>query len=95
MSDTGEPDFDVRFHRAARCALAEQLPEAVAAAVIEFCAAGLTRRPIRVDKPLAGPLSGCYGARRGTYRIVYRVDATTRTVDVVDIARRGSVHRPR
>lgn len=76
MSDEGEHHLDVRFHRAARRALAEQLSEAVAAAVIEFCSAELARHPIGVGKPLAGPLSGCDGARRGMYRIVYRVNAS-------------------
>ncbi len=47
---------------------------------LEFCDAGLSANPQRVGKPLFGPLLGCHGARRGTYRIVYRIEEATRTV---------------
>jgi mRNA interferase RelE/StbE len=43
---------------------------------------------------LFGPLAGCHGARRGTYRIVYRIDENT-TVHVLDIDHRADIyHRP-
>ena len=75
---TTEPTqrYEIRFQPSARRAIAHRLPEAVAAAVLEFCDAGLAGNPHRVGKPLFGPLAGCHGARRGTYRIVYRIDAT-------------------
>lgn len=95
MSHPAQPPYDVRFQRTARRALAERLPEAVAAAAIEFCASELSARPHRVGKPLAGPLAGCFGARRGTYRIVYRIDDVAGIVQVLDIAHRGTVYRPR
>jgi mRNA-degrading endonuclease RelE of RelBE toxin-antitoxin system len=45
---------------------------------------------------LFGPLAGCHGARRGTYRIVYRIDEGTRTVHVLDINRRSDIyHQPK
>jgi mRNA-degrading endonuclease RelE of RelBE toxin-antitoxin system len=72
----------VRFQPAARRAIAQHLPEAVAAAVLEFCDAALAVNPQRVGKPLFGPLAGCHGARRGTYRIVYRIDESSRVVHV-------------
>ena len=75
----------------ARRAVAERLPEAVAAAVLEFCA-GLANDPGRVGKPLFGPLEGCHGARRGTYRVVYRIDQVNRLVSVLDIAHRRDVY---
>ena len=65
--------YEVRFQAAARRAIAERLPESVAAAVLEFCEAALALSPRRVGKPLFGPLDGCHGARRGTYRVVYTV----------------------
>jgi hypothetical protein len=49
--------------------------------------------PYRVGKPLFGPLAGCHGARRGTYRIVYRIDEATRTVHVLDIDHRAEIYR--
>jgi mRNA interferase RelE/StbE len=88
--------FDVRFQSAARRAITHRLPESVAAAVLEFCDAALADNPQRVGKPLFGPLAGCHGARRGTYRIVYRIDEPSRTVYLLDIDHRSDTyHRPR
>ena len=85
--------YEIRFQAAARHAIAQQLPEAVAAAALEFCAAALAENPHRVGKPLFGPLAGCYGARRGTYRIVYRIDEDSRVVHVLDIGHRSEIYR--
>lgn len=87
--------FDVRVQPAARRALAEQLPEAVAAAVLDFLDGPLAENPLRVGKPLVGPLAGCLGARRGTYRVIYRVDLDHRTVQVLDVDHRSAVYRRR
>lgn len=87
--------FEIRTQPAARRALNEGLPEAVAAAVIEFLAGPLSTEPLRVGKPLSGPLTGCHGARRGTYRIIYRVDEAAGVVHVVDIAHRAEAYRRR
>jgi mRNA interferase RelE/StbE len=93
---SNEPDqqYQIRFQPAARRAIAERLPETVAAAVLEFCEAALAVNTHRVGKPLFGPLAGCHGARRGTYRIVYRIDENTRTVHVLDIDHRAEIYRP-
>ncbi|MGQ0574178.1 MAG: type II toxin-antitoxin system RelE family toxin [Pseudonocardia sp.] len=80
---------------AARRAIGERLPEDVAAAMIEFLAGPLSTDPLPVGKPLSGPLAGCHGARRGTYRIIYRVDADARTVQVLDVDHRSSAYRRR
>jgi mRNA-degrading endonuclease RelE of RelBE toxin-antitoxin system len=85
--------YELRFQSAARRAIAERLPEAVAAAVLEFCEAVLAVTPQRVGKPLFGPLAGCHGARRGTYRIVYRIDEDARVVHILDIAHRSEIYR--
>ena len=95
MSSEPGQRYQIRFQPAARRAIAERLPEAVAAAVLEFCEAALAVNPYRVGKPLFGPLAGCHGARRGTYWIVYRIDETNRTVHVLDIDHRAEIyHRP-
>ena len=94
---TAEPaqSYEVRFQPAARRAIVQRLPEAVAAAVLEFCDAALAVNPHRVGKPLFGPLAGCHGARRGTYRIAYRIDENSRVVHVLDIDHRSEIyHRP-
>ena len=93
MTSAAAGRYDVRFQAAARRAISERLPETVAAAVLEFCDAALAVNPQRVGKPLFGSLAGCHGARRGTYRIVYRIDEDTRTVQVLDIDHRSDVYR--
>jgi mRNA interferase RelE/StbE len=85
--------YEIRFQAAARRAIAERLPEGVAAAVLEFCEAALAVNPQRVGKPLFGPLAGCHGARRGTYRIVYRIDESDHVVHVLDIDHRSEIYR--
>ena len=40
------------------------------------------------------PLDDRYTARRGTYRVLYRIDETTRTVTVLAVGPRGEIHRP-
>jgi mRNA interferase RelE/StbE len=92
-TELGQP-YQIRFQPAARRAIAERLPETVAAAVLEFCEAALALNPHRIGKPLFGPLAGCHGARRGTYRIVYRIEENTRTVHVLDIDHRAQIYRP-
>jgi mRNA interferase RelE/StbE len=92
-SEPGQ-QYQIRFQPAARRAIAERLPETVAAAVLEFCEAALAVNPHRVGKPLFGPLAGCHGARRGTYRVVYRIDENTPTVHVLHIDHRAEIRRP-
>jgi mRNA-degrading endonuclease RelE of RelBE toxin-antitoxin system len=85
--------YAVRFQPSARGALSERLPEPVATAVLEFCDAVLAVNPHRVGKPLFGPLKSCHGARRGTYRIVYRIDDAARVVQVLDVDHRADIYR--
>ena len=51
--------------------------------------------PHRVGKPLVRELEGYRSARRGAYRVVYRIDETARTVHVVRIDHRADVYRTR
>lgn len=95
MTTEPAPRYEIRFQPAARRAISERLPESVAAAVLEFCEAALAVDPHRVGKPLFGPLAGCHGARRGTYRIVYRIEQNSRVVHILDIDHRSAIyHRP-
>jgi mRNA interferase RelE/StbE len=71
------------------------LPEAVAAAVIEFLTGALIRNPHRVGKPLRGELAGIHSARRGTYRVLYRIHETAREVVVLRIDHRKDAYRRR
>jgi mRNA interferase RelE/StbE len=69
------------------------LPVAVAAAVTEFLTGALLDNPQRVGKPLTRELSGYHSARRGAYRVIYRIDDTDRVVHVVRIDHRADVYR--
>jgi mRNA interferase RelE/StbE len=76
-------------------ALSIRLPEAVAAAVVEFIAGDLLRSPRRVGMPLGRELTGTWAARRGTYRVMYEIDDEERTVRVLVVEHRSDVYRPR
>lgn len=73
----------------------EKLPEAVAFAVIDFITGPLLENPKRVGAPLRGELEGIWSARRGTYRVLYRVDDDNREVIVLRVGHRRDIYRPR
>lgn len=77
----------------ARRQLAEHLPEVVAFAAHEFVVGPLLDNPHRIGKRLRPPLDDRHVARRGTYRVIYRIDDQRRTVTVVDVAHRRDVYR--
>lgn len=91
---TEEDDFELVLTPPARRALGEQPPEAVAVAVIEFLTTALVERPRRVGRPLRGDLAGVWSARRGTYRVLYRLRDDTREVIVLRIEHRRDAYRP-
>lgn len=69
------------------------LPESVATAVIEFITGALIDNPHRVGKPLRGDLSGIHSARRGTYRVLYRISEARHEVVVVRVEHRRDAYR--
>jgi mRNA interferase RelE/StbE len=69
------------------------LPLPVAAAVTELLTGLLLDNPQRLGKPLVGELRGYHSARRGAYRVVYRIDDTARVVHVVRIDHRADIYR--
>ncbi len=71
------------------------LPLAVAAAVTEFLTGPLRDNPHRVGNRLTRELGGYHWARRGAYRVIYRIDETERIVHVVRIDHRADVYRTR
>jgi len=88
------PDpYTLRTTPTVRRALAEILPEAVAAAAYEFITGPLLEQPYRVGKRLLPPLEDRLSARRGTYRVIYRDDDASRVVTVVDIGHRRDIYR--
>jgi mRNA interferase RelE/StbE len=89
-----EDEYELVLTPPARRALTERLPEEVAAAVIDFLTTALVSQPRRVGKPLRGELAGVWAARRGTYRVLYRLHEDTREVTVLRIEHRKDVYRP-
>ncbi|MGN6606540.1 MAG: type II toxin-antitoxin system RelE family toxin [Jatrophihabitans sp.] len=77
----------------ARRQLAEELPEPVAFAAYEFIIGPLLDNPHRVGKRLRPPLDDRYSARRGTYRVIYRVEDTRQMVTVVGVFPRSDAYR--
>jgi mRNA interferase RelE/StbE len=73
----------------------DRLSAGVAAAIVEFMVGPLLEQPTAVGKPLQRELTGYWSARRGSYRIVYRLDETEHQVVVVRIDHRSDVYRAR
>jgi mRNA-degrading endonuclease RelE of RelBE toxin-antitoxin system len=74
-------------------AIQHNVPEAVATAIVEFLTSALVTNPHRVGKPLRADLTGIYSARRGTYRVLYRINDEHREVVVLRIDHRRDVYR--
>jgi mRNA interferase RelE/StbE len=86
--------FDLIIKPQARRALAEALAPSVAFAAREFITGSLRGNPRRAGKPLLAPLQGDWSARRGHYRVRYRINDDKGVVTVVDIADRTDVYHP-
>ncbi len=84
--------FEVVFTRSARRSLENGLPEAAAAAAFEFIVGALAGNPHRVGKPLREPLAPLYSARRGEYRILYRIEVNRLIIEIVTIEHRRDVY---
>lgn len=85
-------DYDVRFTRSAKRALTDDLPEKVATAAFEFIMGALRDNPKRVGKQLGEPLFPLYSARRGEYRVLYRVLDAQVIIEVVTIVHRRDAY---
>ena len=84
--------YTVIFSRQARRNLHENLPLDVAAAAMATIDGPITTSPHRVGKPLDEPFDGYHVARRGTYRIIYRINEDKHTVEVHSIRHRRDAY---
>jgi len=89
-----DPAYQIVLTPPARRAIAEELPEAVATAAIDFITTALLDNPHRVGKPLRDDLDGIWSARRGTYRVLYRIHEAHREVVMLRIDHRRDAYRP-
>jgi len=87
-----DPRYQLQIVSSARRHLTEDLPEAIATAAFEFIIGPLLDNPHRVGKQLRPPLADRHSARRGTYRILYRIDDQARTVTVLAIGHRRDIY---
>lgn len=85
--------YAVVYSRQARRNLHEDLPFEVAVAAVETIKGPLATNPHRVGKPLEEPYDGYHSARRGTYRIIYRINEAKRTVEIHSIRHRRHAYR--
>ena len=85
--------YELVVARPAARSISEVRPENVATAVIDFITGTLVQNPRRVGRELRRELAGIFSARRGTYRILYRIDEATRTVTVLRVDHRSNVYR--
>jgi mRNA-degrading endonuclease RelE of RelBE toxin-antitoxin system len=91
--EPAEEAYELRATSTVGRALSESLPEAVAAAACEFITGPLLLDPHRIGKRLLPPMDDRVSVRRGTYKVIYRIDDKARVVTVVDIAHRRDVYR--
>jgi len=85
--------YDLVISPTARRQLAEVLPESVAFAAYELIVGPLLDNPHRVGKRLQPPLGDRHSARRGTYRVIYRIDGEQRSVTVVAVSPPSDAYR--
>lgn len=85
--------FRVVVTRTAARQLAERLPEGVAAACVEFLYGPLAENPGRVGASFRPPFAGQWRARRGEYRVRYRLDEPEQVIYVLDIDHRRHPYR--
>jgi mRNA-degrading endonuclease RelE of RelBE toxin-antitoxin system len=71
----------------------ERLPSRVANAVVELITGPLAANPHLLGKALAEPWGGCRAARRGDYRIIYRLDEELLLVEILTVGHRADADR--
>ena len=85
--------YTVIFSGQARRNLHENLPLEVAVAAMATIGGPLTTNPHRAGKPLEEPFDGYHSARRGTYRIIYRINEDKHSVEIHSIRHRRDAYR--
>lgn len=84
--------YEIVLASGVRRALAETLPTSAAFAAFEFIRGPLAENPRRVGTPLRAPFVGYFRARRGEYRVRYRIDEERHRVYVVDVDHRRDAY---
>ena len=90
---TEPPPYVLVLTPPAARALRDKLPEPAAAAVISILTTALVSNPRRVGQDLRNELTGIWAARRGTYRVLYRIHAAEPEVVFLRIEHRRDAYR--
>lgn len=85
--------YAVSLSGQARRNVREHLSLEVAAAAMETIEGSIAVNPYRAGKASDEPFDGYYSARRGTYRIVYRIDEAKHLVEIHSIRHRREAYR--
>ena len=94
MSDAYSVRLAPGVLRTLQSGLPRGIPLNAAWAIFEFIHGPLSHDPWRVSKPLHDELEGFRGARRGEYRVVFRVDEGQRVICVVRVDHRFDIYHP-
>ena len=73
--------------------MGERCPAAVASAALGVSLGARREEPTGVGKRWRAPMVGIWSARRGTYRVLYRIDDANHAVIVETIRHRHSAYR--
>jgi mRNA interferase RelE/StbE len=84
--------YTVLLSGQARRNIREHLPLEVAMAAMTIDGS-IAVNPYRAGKPLDDPFDGYHSARRGTYRIIYRIDEAKHQVEIHSIRHRRDSYR--
>ena len=63
------------------------------AAIAEFIDGPLRENPQRLGKELRGEMIGLRSARRGEYRVIYRLREQERVIEVIFVSHRRDAYR--
>ncbi len=83
--------YEIVFTPAARRAL-DALPMTVALAALALISGDLADNPHRFGEALQTPLEGRHSARRGDFRIMYRIGDGL--ITILDVKHRRDAYRP-
>lgn len=90
-SGVEQDDYRVVLTAAAVRSL-KSVPPRVVEPLVAFIFGGLATNPRRRGKPLRRELDGHWSARRGEFRVVYRLDEQSKTMYVLKIGHRSDVY---
>ena len=87
--------YELLVAPAVRRQLAQTLSDSVALAAYQFITGPLLEHPHRAGRRLRPPLADRHDARRGTYRVSYRIDDQHRRVTVLGVFSRADAYQVR